>query len=175
MQIGDTIREMRKKRGITMGKLAQMVGVSYLTIQRVETNKISPSVALLSEIAKSIGQPIHTFFENKKKKVILIRSNTVPVIGSGKLRLQIIAPKGSFDEKTSISVGEVHPGEKAKIQTRKGFDFFYLIDGRALIKHGSQDFELNSGDAIYYDASVAHAWSALETVRFLAINFLKED
>ena len=125
-----------------MGKLAQMVGVSYLTIQRVETNKISPSVALLSEIAKSIGQPIHTFFENKK---------------------------------TSISVGEVHPGEKAKIQTRKGFDFFYLIDGRALIKHGSQDFELNSGDAIYYDASVAHAWSALETVRFLAINFLKED
>jgi transcriptional regulator with XRE-family HTH domain len=46
-----------------MKELAQKVGVSCLTIQRIETGEISPSVAVLSEIAYYLKYPISSFFD----------------------------------------------------------------------------------------------------------------
>jgi transcriptional regulator with XRE-family HTH domain len=63
MQIGNRIREIRKNNGMSMKEMAQKVGVSYLTIQRIETGKVSPSVALLSEIAYHLRHPIASFFD----------------------------------------------------------------------------------------------------------------
>ncbi len=42
-QLGLKIRELRKKKNLTMQQLA-MVDVNYTTIYRVETGKVSPSV-----------------------------------------------------------------------------------------------------------------------------------
>ena len=46
-----------------MQQLADMVGVNYTTIYRVETGKVSPSVVLLSEIAHRLGRSIVSLLE----------------------------------------------------------------------------------------------------------------
>ena len=61
--IGFRIRDLRKKKGLSMNQVADKVGVSYITIHRIETGKVSPSVVLLSEIADCLGEPITVFFE----------------------------------------------------------------------------------------------------------------
>jgi transcriptional regulator with XRE-family HTH domain len=60
MNVGNRIRERRKSLGYTMKQLADKVGVSSLTIHRVEMDKVSPSVALLSKIAESLDSRSQT-------------------------------------------------------------------------------------------------------------------
>jgi len=175
MHIGDTIRQMRKKRGMNMHQLAEILEIGFSTLQRIETNKISPSVSLLSDIAYHLGTPIQEFFKDESKKIAIIRAGTAPVIGIGKLSLQMLSPRGTIDDRISINVGEVRPGEITKIQVRKGFDFLYFIEGKGVLKYGGREYELGEGDAVYYDASTPHAWVAKSTSKFVSINIRKES
>ncbi|HQI30885.1 MAG TPA: helix-turn-helix transcriptional regulator, partial [Bacteroidales bacterium] len=62
-----------------MKELARRVNLSYLTIQRIETGEVSPSVAVLSEIAYCLQCPITGFFD-KTIGAKLIKSTDQPEI-----------------------------------------------------------------------------------------------
>ena len=49
------IRELRKARGLTLQQLAEMVGTTAQTIQRLETDNMSVSVDWLQRIAPALG------------------------------------------------------------------------------------------------------------------------
>lgn len=174
MRIGATIREMRKRRGMSMEQLAGLLEISYTTLHRIETNKISPSVSLLSEIAYHLGRSIHEFLKSEPKQFRLVKAGTSTVVGTGKLKLQMLAPRGAINDRISINVGELEPGAPAKIQIRKGFDFFYIISGKGLMKFDSVEYEIDEGDALYYDSSVPHSWFAKTAVKFVSINIRKD-
>ena len=75
-----------------------------------------------------------------------------------------------IDDHVSINVGEVKPGEITQIQTRKGFDFFYIMKGSAVLKYGSEEYEVLEGDAVYFDATTPHAWTSKTASTFVSIN-----
>ncbi len=104
MEIGNRIREIRKKQGMSMKELAGKVGVSYLTIQRIETGEVSPSVAVLSDIACSLNYPITGFFD-RTMGLRLIKSNDQPEIESSTLLLKLLVPKGIINDSISVSLG----------------------------------------------------------------------
>lgn len=81
MNIGNKIREARKQRGLNMKEFARRVGISYLTLYRVETDRVSPSVALFSEIAHHLNQPLVNLFDDHSKFTI-VRAGTVPTVES---------------------------------------------------------------------------------------------
>ena len=72
-EIGIKIRIERKKSGLSLEQLAQKVGISAITLQRIETGKSSPSVITLSEIANAVNKSIFSFLEEKGKPLIHIR------------------------------------------------------------------------------------------------------
>ena len=101
--VGTRVREIRKKMGFSMKQLAQKVGVNLLTIHRIETGKVSPSVALLSEISYHLNYPLSSFLA-EERPVILIKGNEQPIIEGNKLRLKILAHKvfdGGFIKPTA--------------------------------------------------------------------------
>ena len=87
MNVGNKIRMARKKLGLNMKEFARRIGVSYLTLYRVETDKVSPSVALLSEIAHHLGEPIVNFF-SEQQKITVVKAGTARSVGSGKMTLE---------------------------------------------------------------------------------------
>ena len=65
-RIGTKTRAERQKSGFTLRELAKRLGISLITLQRIETGKSSPSVALLSEIAHQLNRSILSFLEEQK-------------------------------------------------------------------------------------------------------------
>lgn len=51
----DQLQALRKKRGLSQGQLAEMVGVEQPTIQRWEAGKRSPDLENLTDLAKALG------------------------------------------------------------------------------------------------------------------------
>jgi transcriptional regulator with XRE-family HTH domain len=172
MEVGNRIRELRKRSGLSMKQLAEKVGVSYLTIYRIETGKVSPSVALLSEIAHHLNYPIFSFLNHKENEVVRIPANEQPIIESKKLELRLLAPKGLIDENISISLGKGKKGEFISRHKNRGSEVAYVTKGKGILKYGDKDYECNEGDLIYFKGETPHAVVALEPHEFILIRFI---
>jgi quercetin dioxygenase-like cupin family protein len=168
--MGNEIRKARKRHGLNMKELARRVGVSYLTMQRIETDKVSPSVALFSEIAHHLGEPIINFFD-KEVKFSLVKAGTAPKIQSGKTSLELLVPKGVIDDRISVTLGKIQTGEYVSKHSHKGFELTYNLKGVVLFEYDDKEYKLKEGDLIYFDANVEHSVTALEPHEFLAIYF----
>ncbi len=170
IEVGTKIREIRKETGLSMEELAKKVGVSSLTIHRIEVGKVSPSVALLSEIAYQLNYPLSSFLA-VEKPVIVIKGKEQKVIESRNLKLKVLAHKGVLDENVSITVGKAEKGEFISKHKNEGFEITYIIKGNNVFKYGRKKYELKAGDLIYHDGKDWHSVTALEPSEFLNIYF----
>lgn len=62
------LREWRERRGLSVRKLAESAGVHYVTIVSVESERMSPTVALLEKLAKALAIPVRDFFPVERKR-----------------------------------------------------------------------------------------------------------
>jgi transcriptional regulator with XRE-family HTH domain len=170
-QLGRKIRELRKEKGLTMQQLAEMVGVNYTTIHRVETGRVSPSVVLLSEIAHWLGHSIVSLLADQKAQITIIRKEDQAEVESEKMRLRLLVPQGLINDKISISLGKADVGEFVGKHQTNGFELPIILKGRCLFKYGGQDYELREGDLAYFDGNVWHSVVALEPLEFIALYF----
>lgn len=168
MEIGNRIREIRKKQGMSMKELAGKVGVSYLTIQRIETGEVSPSVAVLSDIACSLNYPITGFFD-RTMGLRLIKSNDQPEIESSTLLLKLLVPKGIINDSISVSLGKGAAGKCIDLHKNSGFEITYLLKGRCIMGYDGGIHEMAAGDVVLFDSGRSHHVEALEPIEF--INF----
>ena len=174
MELGLRVRETRKRAGLTMKGLAEKVGVSYLTIHRVESGKVSPSVSLLSDISQCLNQPIQKFFAENPGRCIFIKSEEQAELASENLYVRLIIPKGIINDNITLSLGKAKTGEFVGSHRTQGFELSYVIRGRCLFKHGKRAIEMKPGDVVYFDGQVLHSVVALEPLEFLLIHFRSE-
>ena len=168
MEVGNRIREVRKKQGVSMKELARRVGVSYLTIQRIETGAVSPSVAVLSDIAYCLKYPITGFFD-KAMGMRLIRSADQPEIESSTLMLKLLVPKGAVSDKISVSLGKAGKGKFIDAHQNDGFEITYMLKGTCKMTYDGRVYEMAAGDIVLFDSERPHEIEALEAMEF--INF----
>ena len=172
--LGNRIRQARKRSGLTMNQLAELAGVSYLTIYRIETGKVSPSVSLLTEIAHHLNEPITKFFEKGENRLTLIRAENQPQIESQKLSVKLLAPRGLINNSLSVSLGQAGKGEFVGKHITEGYEISYIISGECVFKHGKKEYRMKKGDLVYFDGRVPHSVVALESLEFLLI-YLRDD
>ncbi len=74
IQIGNKIKEIRKKRGLTQAKLAEKINVDPKYISRLETGNSTPSIATIAKLSDILDVEMFSFFvvETDKKKNQLI-------------------------------------------------------------------------------------------------------
>ena len=56
------IRELRNRRGLSQGQLAEHVAVSRQTINSIEKERYTPSLPLAIALARYFGKPVEEVF-----------------------------------------------------------------------------------------------------------------
>ncbi|KHF82549.1 DNA-binding protein [Vibrio vulnificus] len=62
MVVGKKIKEIRKKKALTIQELAEVSGVSEGHISRLENGLKSPTISTLEKLANALDVPIVYFF-----------------------------------------------------------------------------------------------------------------
>jgi transcriptional regulator with XRE-family HTH domain len=168
-KIGTKIRAERKKSGLTLKQLAGKVGISLITLQRIETGKSSPSVVLLSEIANAVNKPIFSFFEQKTKPFVQIKRKNQRSISSPMLKIKLIGPRKMIADNIVVTYGELKKGKRIDPHTNRGIEFNYNIEGKAELRLEGQSYFLEAGDSSVFNARLEHSVTALEALRFIGI------
>ena len=70
MPIGDTLRQLRKTKGIKQPDMAEMLGVSHTTYSRIENNQATLDANLLPKIAKEFELPVEALFQEHGKIIL---------------------------------------------------------------------------------------------------------
>ena len=66
--IGKKVKELRKKRGMTLAQMGSMSGLSVGLLSQIENDGVVPPIPTLLSISRALGVKIDTFFRNEEDK-----------------------------------------------------------------------------------------------------------
>lgn len=62
MDLGNAVKELRKKRGLTQGNFCEKIGITQSYLSQVEKGHKEPSIDVLKKIADALGTPMPVLF-----------------------------------------------------------------------------------------------------------------
>jgi transcriptional regulator with XRE-family HTH domain len=71
--IGDVIKQYRTLKGLTQEQLAELLNVSYQTVQKYEYGKSTPALETLILISEILKIPIDVFIKQDLREDLLVR------------------------------------------------------------------------------------------------------
>lgn len=169
------IRKERRNSGLTLKQLAQKVGISPLTLQRIETGKSSPSIVLLSEIAQNLKKSIFSFIQDDSIPFLHIKRKSQRTVSSSSLKIKLIGPRKMIANNIIVTYGDLKKGKAVDPHINSGIEWTYVIDGKCIFKLGDQSLLIEAGDSLSYDAKLEHSVIAQERLKFFNIYIEDED
>ncbi len=165
--IGEKLRTLRLRKSMGLVELSKHTGLSAALLSKLERGKLFPTLPTLLRIAMvySVGLE-HFFTDERKRRVVSIvrREDRVrfperPGTQEVPYFFESLDYKAN-DRKLSAYVAEFQeiPAEKAKAHQHPGVEMLYLMKGSLTIKVGSEEFQLEAEDAIYFDSAVLHSY-----------------
>ena len=86
MEFGDTLRQLRKERGLSQDELAALLGTTKQVISRYETKKRVPRLSVVAEFAQKLGLPLSVLSGESRQlpadALPVNRGRRVPILGS---------------------------------------------------------------------------------------------
>ena len=157
--IAERIRQLRRKRELTVTELARRANVSKSMISQVENGSATPSVETMRSIAAVLEVPLFTLFLNQADSHgALVRKDeriTLMIPGSAATR-ELLTP--DLQRAMALVIGRIPPGASSSPSptTHRGEECVFVLQGNVTVYLQGETYILNAGDAFYFDARLPH-------------------
>jgi transcriptional regulator with XRE-family HTH domain len=177
--LGSTIRELRRKHGLTIADISDRTGISRGMLSRIETGHTATSLETLSRLAQGLGVSLSALFRNYDVAdggVQLVKKGKgmeVPRRGtrSGHTYQLLAYDQGPTRLFEPFLITIEKASETFPIFEHAGVEFIYMLEGHILYRHGKNVYDLLPGDALTFNGEVPHGPEKLARcpIRFLSI------
>lgn len=165
--IGEKIKALRQKRGLTLQEVARETGFSTGLISQIENNNVSPPIATLARIAKVLDVRMAYFFDEgdteekyevvrrdgrKKVERVIGRKGTKHGYSYEALAFRL---KNKKMEPFLLTVSAEKLDEES-LYSHDGEEFWMVLEGEAELVYDAQKIGLEAGDCVYFDSSLKH-------------------
>ena len=62
------LRHWRERRGYSVRELARRAGVGFVSVTRIENDRMSPTVAMLEKLARALDIGVGEFFPSQRRR-----------------------------------------------------------------------------------------------------------
>ncbi len=156
--VGDWIRKIRLRRGLSQRALAQMSGLSANAISRIERGESSPTVTSLHRIAAALEVPIVDFFETgaELSKVLVKKGGRLRTRGEGVLieSLGSGLPGQMLEPFLMTLAPDSVCGEEPI--THAGEEFVHCLEGKVEYLIEDEWHILTAGDSLLFQSEQRH-------------------
>jgi len=161
INIGRRLQELRAMQGLSIRALADISGLNFNTLSLIENEKSSPNVSTLQQLATALQVPITAFFEVST----IYRDVVFQKFGH---RPRTLFPHGELEDLGGgLALGEATPllltskpnsnsGPDAIVHT--GQEFVYCLEGNMIYWVGQDEYTLEPGDSLIFQAHIPHRW-----------------
>jgi transcriptional regulator with XRE-family HTH domain len=166
-EIGPKVRALRLKKKIGLVDLGKHTGLSAALLSKIERGRLFPTLPTLLRIALVFGVGLEYFFAGAREKplVAVTRKSERVELPDRQGAREVAYRFTSLDyPATERRFNGYHaeffpvPPEKLRPHQHAGVEFIYVIQGTLSIHSNGEEHTLDAGDAIYFDATVPHAY-----------------
>ena len=170
--LGVRLRQARERRGFTVRGLARYVGVSPSLVSAIERGRVMPSVGTLYTITNQLGLVVDDLFRDasagpKGERPKARADATDPVQRSANRKTIRLSEGVRWERLTPRPDPEVEflyvvygvgaeSCDKDSLIRHGGREYAYMMSGRLGVRIGFEEFELEPGDSITFDAQMPH-------------------
>ena len=170
--IGSKIKKLRKDRKLTLQSVANETGFSPALISQIENNNVSPPIATLSKLARFFDVKMGHFFEEEEedRRFEIVKKDgrrvVSRVVSRGGTKHGYTYEALSFRKSNKrmepfvITINE--RADEHTLYNHEGEELIFILSGNAELILDDERFELNAGDAAYFDSSVKHRVLSLD-------------
>ena len=174
-KLGESLRKIRKERGMTLIEAGEKSGMPMSTISKIENNKMSLSYDKLLRICNALEIDISQLFSGSPT---VEKSAAPPPSGRRSINRRgtgyaidtpnysHLYPAADLLNKRSVPIiAEIHVrslAEFGELIRHPGEEFALVLDGAVdLYTDLYAPARLETGDSIYFDSGMAHAYIAV--------------
>lgn len=163
--IGEKLRTLRMRKGMGLVELGRHTGLSAGLLSKLERGKLFPTLPTLLRIAMVFGVGLEFFFSDERKRRVIsiarkqerVRLPERPGVHDVPYYFECL-DYGATDRKLSAFLADFQDLAAAKPHTHPGVEFLFVIKGSLTVKIASDEYQLESEDAIYFDSAVQHSY-----------------
>lgn len=165
--IGPKIRAIRLKKKMGLVELGRHTGLSPAMLSKVERGQLFPTLPTLLRIALVFGVGLEFFFAGAREKplIAVTRRNERVELPERPGQRDVAYRFSSLDypateRRFNCYHAEFFPvvREKLRPHDHAGVEFIHVIDGILSVHVNGEEHALEAGDAIYFDATIPHAY-----------------
>jgi transcriptional regulator with XRE-family HTH domain len=154
------LREERRRRRLSLRKLAEASGLSPTTIHQIETGRGSPSLATLQALASTLGMPLATLFESGPpplEPAVLLPARQRPRTRTAGGSLERLAT-GLPGQRLRGLVVTLAPGGDTggEAMTHPGHELVFGLAGRCAYEVAGKAYSVGPGDSLLVDSRQPH-------------------
>jgi transcriptional regulator with XRE-family HTH domain len=161
MDVGQRLREVRKKSGVSQRELAKRAGVTNSTISMIEKNSVSPSVSSLKKVLSGLPMSLMEFFDSEDSAKV----ETPVAYPAGELLNSSVndiewklVGKSFPNRQMSFLVERMPPGADtgADMYVHEGEEVGYVLQGKFELTVDAEVYILGPGEGYYFDSRREH-------------------
>ncbi|WP_366926898.1 helix-turn-helix domain-containing protein [Pseudogemmobacter hezensis] len=162
--LGQRLRELRKRRRMTLAQLADGAGLSIGYLSQIERDLAEPSINALISVAQALGVTVQWFFAGEKQPVppeengyVIRAANRQRISYQGGTVDELLTPKLSMALEMIRSV--FPPGGEAQdAYSHEGDEVGLILSGQLDLWVGSRSFHLKAGDSFSFASAEPHRY-----------------
>ncbi len=162
--LGERLRELRKRRKMTLAQLAEGAGLSIGYLSQIERDLAEPSINALVAIAQHLGVTVQWFFAGGDQPVpeaeqgyVIRRANRLQVAYQGGAVDELLTPKMSMALEMIRS--HLPPGTEVRdAYSHDGDEVGLVLSGQLELWVGARQFRLEAGDSFSFASREPHRY-----------------
>lgn len=158
--VGQRLRHLRRRRGLTQRELAQACDLSANAIGLIERGESSPSVSTLHRLALALEVPITELFtETEEQRVVLTKKSQRSRAQRDQIQMENLA-EGLSQQCMEPFLVTLQPGvgTGADPVVHLGEEFVFCLEGEIEYRVADQAYQLEVGDSLVFHANQPHCW-----------------
>jgi transcriptional regulator with XRE-family HTH domain len=172
------VREQRHALGVSIGDMAERVGISKAMLSKIENAQTACSLTTLSRLARGLEIPVTSLFrglDDEREAVFVPAGHGAHIVRRGSRvghdYTLLGGLRGPHKRMEALLVELTESSEVFPLFQHSGTELIYMLEGAMVYGHGGARYTMRPGDALQFDGEAPHGPDQLIRlpIRFLSI------
>ncbi|MAS53427.1 XRE family transcriptional regulator [Nocardioides sp.] len=176
--IARNVRMQRQHQGLSVGEMAEKVGISKAMLSKIENAQTSCSLSTLARLATGLDVPVTSLFrgaDSERPASYVARGTGARIVRAGTKEgheYELLGSlRGEHKRLECLLVTLSEKSETYPLFQHPGTEFIYVLEGSMDYSHSRTVYRLGPGDSLQLDGEGRHGPVALVDlpIRFLSV------
>ena len=156
MNLGEKIRDLRLKSGLTQEELADRCELTKGYISQLENEWTSPSISTLTDILGVLGITLGDFFKEDEMIPLRYQADDCFEKENDGQHIKWLVPSNERLIMEPMMITLSSGASTDSDQPHSGEEFGYVLSGKVLVQSGNRKEIIKKDESFYYDSGNPH-------------------